>query len=54
MAFGVRPPIDDRTELLGGMREGAPAEVFGSVWGLTGTVLTEADRTALAARLGLN
>ena len=31
--------IDDRTELLGGMRAGAPPEVFEGIWGLTGSVL---------------
>ncbi len=45
--------IDDRTELLGGMREGAPTEVFDGVWSLTTSVLEPADVTALAARLGL-
>ena len=46
--------IDDRADLLGGMREGAPAEVFAGVWGLAGTVLTSADHAALAGRLGLD
>ena len=45
--------VDDRTELLGGMREGAPAEVFDGVWSLTTSVLEPADATALASRLGL-
>ena len=45
--------IDDRAELLGGMRAGAPAEVFEAVWGLTGSVLEPADLSALAARLDL-
>lgn len=45
--------IDDRTELLGGMQAGAPAEVFAGVWGLVGSVLTPADHAALGARLGL-
>ena len=35
--------IDDRTELLGGMRAGAPAEVFDGVWGLAGSVLDTGD-----------
>lgn len=43
--------IDNRVELLGGMRAGAPAEVFEGVWGLTGSVLDPADLSALAARL---
>jgi hypothetical protein len=46
--------VDDRTEMLGGMRAGAPPEVFEGVWGLTGSVLGAADRAALAARLGVN
>jgi hypothetical protein len=45
--------LDDRAELLGGIRAGAPAEVFGGIWGLTATVLVAADHAALAARLGL-
>jgi hypothetical protein len=45
--------IDDRTELLGGMQAGAPAEVFAGVWGLVGSVLTPQDHAALGARLGL-
>jgi hypothetical protein len=45
--------IDDRAELLGGMRAGAPEEVFHAVWSLAGSVLTPADHAALAQRLGL-
>lgn len=45
--------VDDRAELLGGMREGAPAEVFDGVWSLTTSVLEPADVTSLASRLGL-
>ena len=45
--------IDNRVELLGGMRAGAPAEVFEGVWGLTGTVLAPADFAALGDRLGI-
>jgi hypothetical protein len=45
--------IDDRTELLGGMRAGAPAEVFEGVWGLVGSVLDPTDVQALARRLDL-
>ena len=36
--------VDDRTELLGGMQQGAPAEVFAGIWGLAGSVLPPADR----------
>jgi hypothetical protein len=45
--------VDDRTDLLGGMRAGAPAEVFAGVWGLVGSVLPPQDHAALATRLGL-
>ena len=43
--------IDDRTELLGGIRAGAPAGVFEGVWGLTGSLLTPSDYTDLGTRL---
>jgi hypothetical protein len=46
--------LDDRAELLGGMRAGAPAEVFQGVWSLAGSVLAPADHAALAARLDLS
>jgi hypothetical protein len=55
-ALGIMLPtmnLDDRSELLGGMRAGAPAEVFQGVWGFVGTVLEPADHRALATRLGL-
>jgi Hemerythrin HHE cation binding domain len=45
--------IDDRLELLGGIRAGVPAEVFAGIWGLVASVLDPADHTALAARLGI-
>lgn len=45
--------VDDRTELLGGMRAGAPAEVFAGVWGLVGSILVPSDVAAIAARLGI-
>ena len=45
--------LDDRTEMLGGMRAQAPAEVFQGVWGLAGTVLEPCDLASLAGRLGL-
>ena len=44
--------VDDRTELLGGMQAGAPAEVFEGVWSLAGSVLPAPQLAALAARLG--
>jgi len=46
--------VDDRTELLGGLRAGAPAEVFAGVWGLTNAILAPADVAAVAARLGID
>jgi hypothetical protein len=51
--------LDDRTEMLGGMRAAAPLEVFPlevfrGVWGLAGTVLVPADHRALATRLGID
>ncbi len=45
--------VDDRSELLGGIQAGAPAEVFAGIWGLAGSVLTPADLTAVATRLGI-
>lgn len=45
--------VDDRTELLGGMKATAPAEAFDGVWSLTKSVLTPADHRAVAARLGI-
>jgi hypothetical protein len=45
--------VDDRVEMLGGMRAGAPAEVFDGVWSLARSVLEPTDATALARRLDL-
>ena len=45
--------IDDRAALLGGMRAGAPAEVFQGVWSLVGSVLDPADHQDLARRLDI-
>jgi hypothetical protein len=45
--------LDDRTDLIGGFRAGAPAEVFAPVWSLVGSLLTKSDAAALAARLGM-
>lgn len=45
--------VEDRTEMLGGMRAEAPPEVFEGVWSLAGSVLAPADRNALATRLEL-
>lgn len=46
--------VDDRTELLGGMRATAPNEAFQTVWGLVRSVLTADEADVLAARLGLD
>ncbi len=45
--------VDDRTELLGGMRATAPAAAFDGVWSLAKSVLTPDDHRAVAVRLGL-
>lgn len=45
--------VDDRAELLGGMRAGAPAEVFAGVCALAESVLSPAAWSATAARLDL-
>ena len=45
--------VDDRTDVLGGMRETAPPEVFEGIWSLARSVLPAAESAAVAARLGL-
>jgi len=45
--------VDDRVELLGGMRAGAPPEVFAGVMGLAGQVLDDETYRATATRLGV-
>jgi hypothetical protein len=45
--------VDDRTDLLGGMRATAPAEAFDGVWSLAKSVLSADDARAVAVRLGL-
>src|SRR5262249_33569701 len=45
--------IDDRTEVLGGMQQHAPAEVFTGVWNLAKSALDPADARALGRRLGV-
>jgi hypothetical protein len=45
--------VDDRTELLGGMQQGAPAEVFAQVFGLARSVLNPSEGNELAQRLGV-
>jgi hypothetical protein len=46
--------IDDRAELLGGMRANAPGDVFSGIWALTASVLPSDDFEALAERVGVN
>lgn len=46
--------IDDRCELLGGIRLGAPPEVFAGVTALAESVLRHDDYGALARRMGLS
>jgi hypothetical protein len=45
--------VDDRAELLAGMRANAPAPVFEGVWGLAGSVLAPADYAVLGSRLDI-
>jgi hypothetical protein len=45
--------VDDRTELLGGARQGMPPEAFAGVWALAGSVLAPADLAAVGGRLGI-
>ena len=46
--------IDDRAEMLGGMQQHTPAEVFVGVWGLAGSVVPAAEHAELGVRLGLS
>jgi hypothetical protein len=46
--------IDDRAEVLGGMQQHAPPDVFAGVWGLAGSVLPAGDYAELGIRLGLS
>jgi hypothetical protein len=46
--------LDDRAELLGGVRATAPAEVFEGLAGLARSVLPPSDFAAVAGRLGLS
>jgi hypothetical protein len=45
--------VDDRTELLGGMKASAPAEAFAGIWRLAGSALTPIELAAVAQRLGI-
>jgi hypothetical protein len=46
--------VDDRTEMLLGMRAGAPAEVFEGILGLAQSVLPPADVAAVLSRLAVS
>jgi iron-sulfur cluster repair protein YtfE (RIC family) len=46
--------VDDRAELLGGIRMAAPPEAFDATLGLARSVLRPGDFTALADRLGVS
>jgi len=45
--------VEDRVELLGGMQAGAPPEVFAGMMGLAQSVISPADYTQVATRLGV-
>jgi hypothetical protein len=45
--------VDDRVELLSGIREGAPLKVFAGICALAESVLTPEAWTATATRLAL-
>jgi hypothetical protein len=46
--------IEDRVEMVGGMQQGAPPEVFAQIFGLVRSSLTPCEGDALAKRLGIN
>lgn len=45
--------VDDRTDMLGGIRATAPAEVFEGAWALASSALPPRDLEEVAGRLGL-
>lgn len=45
--------IEERAEMLGGMRADAPPEVFDGVWNLARSVLSPSDHIALARHLAI-
>lgn len=45
--------IDNRVDMLGGMKAGAPPQIFEGIWGLANAVLDSADTDALGRRLGI-
>ena len=46
--------IEDRFEMLAGMRAEMPSNAFAGMWSLTASVLAPQDTAAVAARLGLD
>lgn len=46
--------VEDRTELLGGMKAGAPPEAFAGFMGFARTVISPADYAQVARRLGID
>jgi hypothetical protein len=46
--------VDDRVEMLGGMQQGAPPEVFAGVCALAASVLSQSEWFKTAKRLGLD
>jgi len=45
--------VDGRSEMLGGMKANAPAEVFAGVWSLASSVLDPTDLAAVARRIDM-
>jgi hypothetical protein len=46
--------LEDRVEMLTGIRQAAPPEVFAGVWSLARSVLDPSDAIDVAQRLGLS
>src|SRR5262245_48308724 len=46
--------IEDRVELIGGMKDRLPPDVFGPLWHIVTTLLEPDDTAQLAARLGID
>jgi hypothetical protein len=46
--------VEDRVELVGGMKEGMPPEAFAGAWALTASVLPADEFAQLGARLGIS
>ena len=45
--------VEDRVELVGGMKATMPPEIFAGTWSLIESVLSPADAKQLATRLGI-